>query len=68
MMLSTSTIDGIKLYSLTPVMFGNWAVKSSITDNEVICLILFNTLTYESNVKYFTDEELAHDYLHYSLI
>lgn len=68
MMLTKNTIDGIRLYSLDTVMFDNWAVKSSITDNEVICLILFNTLTYESITKYFSDEELAYDYLHENLI
>lgn len=63
-MLTTSTISGVKLHSLNTVMFDNWAVKSSITDNEVICVILFNTLTYESVVKYFNDEEVAYNYLH----
>lgn len=66
-MINTNTIRGIKLYSLEPVMFDDWAVKSSITDDEVICLVLFNTLTYESIVKYFSDEELAYIYLHHKL-
>ncbi len=66
-MITTSTISGIQLCSLDPVMFNNWAVKSSITDNDNICLILFNTLTYDVIIKYFNDEELAYKYLHHQL-
>lgn len=66
-MITTKTIQGVKLYSLDPVLFSQWAVKASITDDGTICLILFNTLTYDVQVKYFDDEEQAYYFVHYTL-
>lgn len=67
-MISTKTIQGVKIYSLDPVLFKHWAVKASITGDGTICVVLFNTLTYDSQVKYFDDEEQAYVYIHYTLI
>lgn len=44
-----------------------WAVKASITENGDICVVLFNVETYELIVKYFEDEEIAHDYITYKV-
>jgi hypothetical protein len=67
-MITTKTIKGVRLYSLDPVLFKHWAVKASTTDDGTICIVLFNTLTYDSAVKYFDDEEQAYYYIHYVLI
>lgn len=67
-MISTKTIQGTKIYSLDPVLFKHWAVKASITNDGTICVVLFNTLTYDAQVKYFDDEEQAYVYIHYTLI
>lgn len=64
-MITAQTIQGVKVYSIGPVLFHKkWAVKASITDNEVICVIIFNTETYDSIIKYFSNELQAHDFIH----
>lgn len=66
-MINVQTIQGVKIFSLDPVLFDNWAVKASITIDGTICVVMFNTLTYDAQVKYFNDEEQAYTYLHYNL-
>jgi len=67
-MITTRTIQGVRIYSLDPVLFKQWAVKASITTDETICVVFFNTLTYDSFIKYFDDEERAYEYIHNTLI
>lgn len=66
-MITSKTIQGVRLFSLDPVLFKQWAVKASITDDGLICLVLFNTHNYDVRIKYFFDEEQAYFYLHHAL-
>lgn len=67
-MISSKTIHGVRIYSLDTVLFKHWAIKASITTDGTICVVCFNTLTYDSIIKYFDDEEQAYEFIHYTLI
>jgi hypothetical protein len=67
-MISSKTIRGVRIYSIDTVLFKHWAVKASTTTEGTICVVFFNTLTYDSMIKYFDDEEQAYEFIHYSLI
>jgi len=63
-MFTHQTVQGVKYSSLTPVLFNKkWAVKASATEHGSICLIIFNTSTYDTIVKFFDDESVAHEFI-----
>ena len=63
-MFTHQTVQGVKYSSLTPVLFNKtWAVKASATAHGSICLVIFNTLTYDTIVKFFDDEDKAHAFI-----
>ena len=62
-MIKPGSHSGIKIYSLDTTLLNKWVIKASITEEGVICLVLFNIETYDLTAKFFDDEEDAHSFI-----
>lgn len=47
------------IVSISAVKIGKWSVSGSVLKNDSICIIATMESTFETIVKFFTDEELA---------
>ena len=52
-----------RLVSLPTTRIGNWLIRGSIYRKDSICIVAYNTVTNECQVRYFLDEEVAHDFV-----
>jgi hypothetical protein len=57
----------MKLLSMDTVIRGNWKIRASIVQNEQILICMFNTCTFETVVRAFTDELNANLMIEYIL-
>ena len=57
----------MKLLSLEPIVRGEWVINGSILGREQILICMFNTYTFETYVKAFTDEMDANLTIEYIL-
>jgi|AntAceMinimDraft_13_1070369.scaffolds.fasta_scaffold06458_2 hypothetical protein len=57
----------MKLLSMDTVIRGNWKIRASIVQNEQILICMFNTWTFETVVRAFTDELNANLMIEYIL-
>lgn len=48
--------------TLETVRFGNWLVKASLLEDTIL-IFFYNEYTMVSKIKFFYDEERAHNYL-----
>ena len=52
-----------RLISLDPVELNDWVVRTSVLNNKIICMILYNVVDFSCMVRYFDDEVSAHLFL-----
>lgn len=57
------TLKRSRLVSLEPITMGDWVVQSSVLNNKIICLVLFDVVTLRCYVRYFQDEVECHLFL-----
>lgn len=51
------------LVSLKPVIIGDWYIKASSLDGDVIMIITYNKTSLDSTTKFFLDDEEARKYV-----
>jgi hypothetical protein len=48
---------------MPPTKRGDWVIKGSIYRNDSICIVAFNEVTKDCQIRFFLDEEVAFDYV-----
>jgi hypothetical protein len=46
-----------------PTRIGNWMIRGSVYKNETICIVAFNEVTKDCQVRFFDDHELAYKFI-----
>lgn len=53
----------VRLITMNPVKFGNWLVKGSSTNLDSICIFMYNVITEDVNIRFFSDEITANYFI-----